>query len=261
VKKLKDYLNLDALTVTGKTLGENLRELEEENYFSKVQRFLNNYKVEPEAIIRNIETPLKKEGSIAVLKGNIAPLGCVVKKSAVEEKLYNFIGCANVFDSQDAALQALVNDKIQPQTVIVVRYEGPKGSGMPEMYYVTETLANIPELSDSVSIITDGRFSGAPRGPVIGHISPEAAEGGPIAVIKDDDLIEINIPLRKLDLIGVNNEQLPKEKINEMIELRLSQWSPPKPKITRGVLALYTKLATSASLGSYMSASNDINQR
>ena len=257
LKKLSDYLNLDVLTVTGKTWRENLKALEEENYFSKVQRFLINYKVEPETIIRNIETPLKKEGSIAVLKGNIAPLGCVVKKSAVDEKLYKFIGRAKVFDSQDGALQALLNGEIQPQTVIVVRYEGPKGSGMPEMFYVTEALINIPELANSVAIITDGRFSGASRGPVIGHISPEAMEGGPIAVIQDGDLIKIDITHRKLDLIGVSSEQVSKEKINEIIQSRINQWSPPKSKFTQGVLALYTKLATSASLGGYILPSTD----
>ena len=257
LKKLSEYLNLDVLTVTGKTWRENLKALEEENYFSKVQRFLINYKVEPETIIRNIETPLKKEGSIAVLKGNIAPLGCVVKKSAVDEKLYKFIGRAKVFDSQDGALQALLNGEIQPQTVIVVRYEGPKGSGMPEMFYVTEALINIPELANSVAIITDGRFSGASRGPVIGHISPEAMEGGPIAVIQDGDLIKIDITHRKLDLIGVSSEQVSKEKINEIIQSRINQWSPPKSKFTQGVLALYTKLATSASLGGYILPSTD----
>ncbi len=168
-----------------------------------------------------------------------------------------FTGNAKVFDSQDSALQALLNGEIQPQTVIVVRYEGPKGSGMPEMFYVTEALVNIPELANSVAIITDGRFSGASRGPVIGHVSPEAMEGGPIAVIQDDDLITIDITDRKLDLIGVSSEQVSKEKINEIIVSRINQWSPPKSKFTQGVLALYTNLATSASLGGYIIPSTD----
>ncbi|MHA1348985.1 MAG: dihydroxy-acid dehydratase [Candidatus Odinarchaeia archaeon] len=252
IKKLSKYLHLDALTVTGKTWSENLRELEEKDYFSKVQRYLTNYQLKPEAIIKNINDPLRKEGTIAVLKGNIAPSGAVIKKVALDPKLYYFVGAAKVFNSDEDALNALMNGEIKPNTVIVVRCEGPKGSGMPEMFYLTEALINIPELCESVAIVTDGRFSGASRGPVVGHVSPEAVEGGPIAVVHDGDLIEIDVKNRKLNVIGVEGERLPLEKVDEILNSRLEKWTPPKLKFTRGVLGLYAKLATSPNLGGYI---------
>ncbi|MFH1389602.1 MAG: dihydroxy-acid dehydratase [Candidatus Margulisiibacteriota bacterium] len=195
-------------------------------------------------IIRATTNPYHKEGSLAVLKGNIAPEGGVVKQTAVSAKMMKFAGKAKVFDSEDAAQKAILGGKIKAGDVVVIRYEGPKGGpGMREMLYPTSAIAGMG-LSDSVAMITDGRFSGGTRGPCIGHVSPEAAAGGPIAIVKDGDIIEIDIHNRKLNV-----------KLSDVeINLRLRQWKEPKPKFDSGWLARYQKLVTSASTGAVLKA-------
>ncbi|MBU1617419.1 MAG: dihydroxy-acid dehydratase [Candidatus Margulisbacteria bacterium] len=195
-------------------------------------------------IIRATTNPYHKEGSLAVLKGNIAPEGGVVKQTAVSAKMMKFTGKAKVFDSEDAAQKAILSGKIKAGDVVVIRYEGPKGGpGMREMLYPTSAIAGMG-LSDSVALITDGRFSGGTRGPCIGHVSPEAAAGGPIAIVKDGDIIEIDIHNRKLNV-----------KLSDVeINLRLRQWKEPKPKFDSGWLARYQKLVTSASTGAVLKA-------
>jgi dihydroxy-acid dehydratase len=193
-------------------------------------------------IIRPLSNPYHKHGGLAVLKGNLAPEGAVVKQTAVSSKMMKHLGKAKVFDSEDAAQRAILGGKIRHGDVVVIRYEGPRGGpGMREMLYPTSAIAGMG-LSESVALITDGRFSGGTRGPCIGHVSPEAAEGGPIAIIRDGDLIEIDIPNRRLHL------KLTTEEIN----LRLARWKPPKPKFTSGWLARYQKLVTSASTGAVL---------
>ena len=224
--RIKDRLNLNCMTVTGKTLHENLWEL-------KILNLKKNREV-----IRTKENPYHREGGIAVLKGNLAPRGSVVKQSAVDPKIMKHSGPARVFDCEEDANDAILGGKIEKGDVIVIRYEGPKGGpGMREMLQATSAVAGMG-LSDSVALITDGRFSGGTRGPCIGHISPEAAEGGPIAIVRDGDIIEIDIPQRKLNL------KLSEKEIQE----RLKRWKKKEKRLT-GVLKRYSKMVSSADKG------------
>ncbi|MFH1347773.1 MAG: dihydroxy-acid dehydratase, partial [Candidatus Margulisiibacteriota bacterium] len=193
-------------------------------------------------IIRSLNKPYHKEGGMAILKGNLAPNGCVVKQSAVSPKCMKFKGKAVVFESEEAAMKAIMGRKIKSGMVIVVRYEGPKGGpGMREMLSPTAAIAGLG-LGESVALITDGRFSGGTRGACIGHVSPEAAEGGTIAIVKNGDIIEIDIHKRIINL------KLSRDEIN----LRLAQWKPKKPKISTGWLARYHELVTSANTGAVL---------
>jgi len=226
MQRIKDYLNLECLTVTGKTLIENI-----ENAV-----VLNS--IISKEVIRTADKPYHKEGGIAVLYGSLSPDGSVVKQSAVSKKMLIHKGPARVFDSEEDAMMAIMKKKIKRRDVIVIRYEGPKGGpGMREMLSATSAITGMG-LSASIALITDGRFSGGTRGPCIGHVSPEAAEGGPIAIVKDGDIIEINIPKRKLDI------KLSKEEIDR----RLRKWINPKKKLS-GVLKRYSQLVSSADRG------------
>jgi dihydroxy-acid dehydratase len=251
MKQLIDKLHLDVPTVTGSTVGENIQNLEKENYFEKIATYLENYQVTRDDVIRNSKLS-SETGSITILKGNIAPEGAVVKVTAVDPSMHKFTGRAKVFDSQDNAVKAIFDDKIESGDVIIIRYEGPKGSGMPEQFYATEAVASDPKLNVSVALLTDGRFSGASRGPCIGHISPEAAEGGTIALLEDNDLIEIDIPKRRLELIGVKSQILESEEVTKILTERKKTWKSPPRKFTTGMLAFYTQHATSASKGGRM---------
>jgi dihydroxy-acid dehydratase len=183
-----------------------------------------------------------KEGGIAVLKGNLAPDGSVVKQTAVSDKMKTFTGKARVFESEESTMKALLKKDIKAGEVIVIRYEGPRGGpGMREMLAPTATVIGLG-MSEKIALITDGRFSGGTRGPCIGHVSPEAMEGGPIAIIQDGDKITIDIPRRKLHLDLSDGE----------IKKRLSHWKPPAPKIKTGWLARYSRNVTSASTGAVM---------
>ena len=196
-------------------------------------------------IIRPLSNAYHKQGGLAVLRGNLAPEGAVVKQTAVSSKMLKHTGKAKVFDSEEAAQKAILGGKVKHGDVVVIRYEGPRGGpGMREMLYPTSAIAGMG-LSESVALITDGRFSGGTRGPCIGHVSPEAAVGGPIAAVRDGDIIEIDITNRKLNL------KLSTDEIN----LRLAKWKPPKPKFTSGWLARYQQLATSASTGAVLKSS------
>ncbi|MCL4475560.1 MAG: dihydroxy-acid dehydratase [Nitrospirae bacterium] len=195
-----------------------------------------------EDVIRPLNKAYHKQGGIAILRGNIAPDGAVVKQSAVSQNVMRFEGTAKVYDSEEKGMKAILAGNIRSGDVVVIRYEGPKGGpGMREMLSTTATIAGMG-LSESVALITDGRFSGGTRGPCIGHISPEAMEGGPIAVIRDGDRILIDITKRKIELLVPDEE----------IKKRLSQWKPPKPKITKGYLSRYARMVTSAGKGAVM---------
>ncbi|RKY04470.1 dihydroxy-acid dehydratase [Candidatus Poribacteria bacterium] len=251
--EIREILNLDAMTVTGKTVGENLKELEESGFFERMPKYLENFGLKLRDIIRSPDDPLSKEGGIAILKGNIAPKGAVVKRSAVAPEMRRFVGRARVFDGQREALEAIFSGTIEPGDVIVIRYEGPKGSGMPEQFYVTEAIASDPVLNRSVALVTDGRFSGASRGPCIGHVSPEAAERGPIAAVEEGDMILIDIPKGKLELVGTKDGELSPEAADRLIRDRLAKLPPFEPKYDRGLMGLYVRLATSASEGGGLS--------
>ncbi|MDI3281372.1 MAG: dihydroxy-acid dehydratase [Bacillota bacterium] len=216
-------LDLEARAVTGPTLRDRLAGVRNRN---------------PE-VIRPAERAYHREGGLAVLRGNLAPEGAVVKQSAVSEKMLRHRGPARVFDSEQAAVEAILGGRIRPGDVIVIRYEGPRGGpGMREMLLPTSAVAGMG-LDESVALISDGRFSGATRGASIGHISPEAAEGGPIALVREGDPIEIDIPARRLTLV-VSEEEL---------AARRAAWQPPRPRIERGYLARYARLVSSASRG------------
>ncbi len=197
-----------------------------------------------ESVIHPVNDPVKKEGGIAILFGNLAPKGAVVKQSGVSSAMMKFTGTARCFDSEERAMSALMEGKIQSGDVVVIRYEGPKGGpGMREMLAPTAAIMGLG-LGDSVALITDGRFSGGTRGPCIGHISPEAAEGGPIALVEDGDKIILDIPSRKLELL-IDEETL---------NARRAAWQPPEPKIKKGWLARYAKVVTSAYTGAITTA-------
>ena len=222
----KNLLYTDLITVTGKTVGENIA--------GRVNR-------DPE-VIRPIDNPYSETGGIAVLKGNIAPDSGVVKRSAVVPEMMVHEGPARVFDCEEDAIAAIKGGKIVAGDVVVIRYEGPKGGpGMREMLNPTSAIAGMG-LGSSVALITDGRFSGASRGASIGHVSPEAAVGGPIALIHEGDIIRIDIPANKLDVL-VSDEEL---------EARRKEWKPREPKVKEGYLARYEKMVTSANLGAVL---------
>jgi dihydroxy-acid dehydratase len=198
-------------------------------------------------VIRPLNKAYHKEGGIAILRGNLSPQGAVVKQSAVSKAMMRFEGAAKVFDSEEKAMRAIMGGKISPGDVVVVRYEGPKGGpGMREMLSPTAAIAGMG-LSNSVALITDGRFSGGTRGPCIGHVSPEAMEGGPIALVRDGDRISIDIPGRKLELLVSRAE----------LGNRLKRWKKPEPKIKKGWLARYARLVSSAGTGAVMKESCD----
>ena len=222
----KDLLDTGALTCTGKTLGENLEGVVNRN----------------PALIRPIGDPYSPDGGIAVLKGNLAPEGCVVKRSAVAPEMMRHQGPARVFNSEEEAIDAIYAGKIRKGDVVVIRYEGPKGGpGMREMLNPTSAICGMG-LGESVALITDGRFSGATRGAAIGHVCPEAAQGGPIALVEEGDQIAIDIPACKIELL-VDGDTLAKRK---------AAWVCPEPKIKTGYLARYAKLVTSAARGAVL---------
>lgn len=238
--RLKEYLNLDVLTVTGKTLEENLSILEKNNYFNEVNTFLKNYKISPSEIIRTLDNPYYKKGGLAVLDGNLAPKGAVVKHSAVDQKMHYHVGKAKTFNSEEKAVEAIKQNEIDPGDVVIIRYEGPKGSGMPEMLKTTEAIVNRPGLVSSTALVTDGRFSGATRGPAIGHVTPEAAVGGPIAYVKNNDLIEIDIENRNLNIVGIDGEKKSDKDIEKIIKERIKEITIKKSIPQKGALNLFT---------------------
>jgi len=250
MKELKDYLHLDQLTVTGKTLAENLAELEKFSYLEYMESEAPANL--PDDVIYPAAAPLNQEGSVAILKGNLAPMGAVVKHSAVEPEMHEFVGRIKAFDTEEEALEAVLSGEIVSGDAVIIRYEGPKGSGMPEMFYTSEAIASDEVLNTSTALITDGRYSGATRGPAIGHVSPEAVDGGPIALVEDGDLLEINIPERKLNVIGIAGEEKTEAEIDEILAARREKWQRPEPKFNRGTLGLYVRHAVPAAKGAYI---------
>jgi dihydroxy-acid dehydratase len=253
---IREHLNLDVMTVTGKTLGENLESLHNEGFFNRIAMYLVSYGLKRTDVIRDPAVRDESHiGSIAVLKGNIAPEGSVVKYSAVPEPMLKHIGPARVFESEEACYQAVVDKSIHPGEVLIIRNEGPRGSGMPEMYMTTEALASIPELSATTALLTDGRFSGATKGPCIGHISPEAVMGGPLRLVCDGDIIEIDIPNRSLTVVGINGKMLSTKDVETVFEqrsLKCNLNTRKGPENRSGVLGRYTNRAASAMKGAYM---------
>ena len=252
MEEIRDMLHLDVMTVTGKTLGENLEELKKNGYYDKCQEYLDQWKLKREDVIRPFDRPFGTDGSIAILKGNLAPDGAVVKHTVVPKEMFEAILRARPFDCEEDAIHAVLTHEIRPGDAVIIRYEGPKGSGMPEMFYTTEAIASDAELGASIALLTDGRFSGASKGPAIGHISPEAAEGGPIALVEEDDLIEVSIPRRILRIVGVNGDRRTEEEIERILSERRKAWKPRKSHYIHGVLKLFAETAVSPMKGGYM---------
>ncbi len=258
MEEIKEHLHLDAMTVTGKTLGENLQELRENGFYERcgkwLQEFNERYGVSltKEDIIRPYDKALGTDGSIAVLRGNLAPEGAVIKHTACPREMFRAVLKARPFDSEEECLDAVLNHKVQKGDAVFIRYEGPKGSGMPEMFYTSEAISSDQELGRSIALITDGRFSGASTGPVIGHCSPEAADGGPIALVEEGDLIEIDVMERKLNIIGIHGEKKTPEEIDAVLAERKKNWKPRKLRYERGVLRLFSEHAASPMKGAYL---------
>ena len=252
MEQLRPLLHLDAMTVTGKTLGENLDELKTSGYYEKCAAYLLRTGLTKEDVIRPYDRPLGSEGTTAVLRGNLAPYGAVVKHSAVPKEMHQAVLRARPFDCEEDAIAAVLSHEIQPGDAVFIRYEGPKGSGMPEMFYTTEAIASDELLSRSIALITDGRFSGATKGPAVGHVSPEAAEGGPIALVEENDLIEIDIPKRLLAIVGVQGERKTPAEMENILAQRKKNWLPRAPRYEKGVLKIYSEHAVSPMKGGYM---------
>ena len=245
--ELKDMLHLDVMTVTGKTLGENLEDLEKENFFQRNLGYLHNYGLEREQVIFPVEKAREK-GSVAILRGNLAPDGAVIKYSACTEDMRERKGPARVFNCEEDAYQAVVDKKVAPGDMLIIRYEGPRGSGMPEMLMTTEAIVCDEELNGEVALITDGRFSGATRGAAIGHVSPEAAAGGPLAFVEDGDILAYSVKNRSLDIVGIRGEEKSPEEIEEILQERRKAGILPRPE-RKCLLKRYTSHALSAMEG------------
>ena len=252
MEEIKEMLHLDVMTVTGKTLGENLEDLKNNGFYEKSHRYLDQLGLKKTDIIRPFDHPIGTNGSISILKGNLAPEGAVIKHSAVPKEMHKAILKAKPFDCEEEAIDAVLKKVIQPGDAVIIRYEGPKGSGMPEMFYTTEAISSDEELASTVALITDGRFSGATRGPAIGHVSPEAASGGPIALVEEDDLIEIDVEKRILRIIGINGEEKTEEEVSAILAKRKEKWVPKPEKYPSGVLKIFSQHAVSPMKGGYM---------
>lgn len=252
MEEIKEFLHLDVMTVTGKTLEENLKDLQLNGFYENCHKYLPTLGVKVGDIIKPLHTPIKAQGAIAILKGNLAPEGAVVKHSAISPRLMQVTLKARVFDCEENAIEAVLQKKIHPGEAVFIRYEGPKGSGMPEMFYTTEAIASDPELVETIALLTDGRFSGATRGPAIGHVSPEASEGGPIALVENDDLIRIDIPARTLDIIGTDSIERSVEEIEKILSERRAHWIKPESQYKKGILDIYTHNSVSPMKGAYM---------
>ncbi len=258
MEEIKEHLHLDAMTVTGKTLGENLKELKTNGFYERCDKWLQEFnkryhiQLTKEDIIRPYDKALGTDGSIAILRGNLAPEGAVIKHTACPKEMFHAILKARPFDSEEECLEAVLKHQVQKGDAVFIRYEGPKGSGMPEMFYTSEAISSDKELGKSIALITDGRFSGASTGPVIGHCSPEASDGGPIALVEEGDLIEIDIAERKLNIIGILGEKKSPEEIDRILKERKSNWKPREPKYRKGVLRLFSQHAASPMKGAYL---------
>jgi dihydroxy-acid dehydratase len=204
--------------------------------------YLENFGIKPDEVIQALDSPYNANGGLTILQGNLAPESAVVKHAAVDPKMHRHVGPARPFDTEEDAIDAVLKERIVPGDVVIIRYEGPKGSGMPEMFRATETIYNRPELRASIALVTDGRFSGATRGPAIGHVTPEAAAGGPLALVEEGDLISIDIAAQTLDIVGFDNTRQDPAAVDRLLQERRAAWKrfDKKPD---GVLGLFTRMA------------------
>src|SRR5262245_28135880 len=228
--ELRDMLHLDCITVTGKTVGENLEEVEHSKFFMRERLgYLRNLRIDRDEIIRPRDDPFATDGGLAILRGNVAPDGAMMKTFSVPKEMHAHTGPARVFEDEADAIDALIERSIKPGDVLVIRYEGPRARGMPELYFAAAILSADEVLNKTTAMVTDGRYSGAMQGPCIGHVTPEALEGGPIALVEENDLIELNAPERRLAIVGIDGQPRPEEEVTEILEERRQRWTPRSP--------------------------------
>ncbi len=249
--ELLPFLRLDVMTVTGKTLGENLEDVKRSTFFAEGKGYLANHRLTPRHVLKSLEEPQQTGGTIAVLEGNLAPGGAVMKHAAADPKMHEHVGPAIVYDCEEDAIKGVLAHEVQPGSVMVIRNEGPRQAGMPEMYFCTTILSARPELATSTAIVTDGRFSGATKGPCIGHVTPEAAVGGPLALVEPGDLIQISVSQRRLAIVGIAGERRTAEEVDRILADRRTRWVPPAPQHPFGVLALFSRAAAGAMEGAH----------
>ena len=242
MEEIKSMLHLDVMTVTGKTLGENLEDLKKSGFYEHCDRILRE---KTEALGLSVSRT-------DIIHDFDHAKGCVIKHTACPKNMFRATLRAKPYDSEEACIDAVLHGKVQPGDAIFIRYEGPRGSGMPEMFYTGEAVCADPKLAASVALITDGRFSGASRGPVIGHVSPEAAAGGPIAFVEEGDLIEIDVEARRLEIVGIHGERKTPEEIDAVLKERRKNWKGFTSRYRHGLLKLYAEHAVSAMKGAYM---------
>jgi len=250
IANLGDALDGGTMTITGKTLAQSAENYLKSRPAELVGGYLNRFGLAPESIIRAADVPVRKSAPIAILFGNLAPSGAVIKQTLVEAGQRTF--STRVFDDQESALKAIVSHKIEAGDAIVIRYEGPKATGMPEQFYATELLAIDETIAKQVAVLTDGRFSGATRGLCVGHISPEAAADGPIALLEDGDKVLVDVENRRLELAGDKSRMMTEKEASQLLERRRASTKRPTAKRHSGLLGIYTSLASSVEKGCLM---------
>ena len=252
-------LEMNALTVTGKTLRQNLDDVQSSDFFRAGEGYLTNYATRDHSrsmvrtdVVRDLEDPHNSFGSVAILTGNLAPEGAVFKYSACDPAMYEHRGSAVVFESEEDCFAAVTGLKVQAGDILIVRNEGPASCGMPELFNTSSAIVAIPQYRSTVALITDGRFSGATAGPVIGHVSPEAAAGGPIATVETGDTVEISLSRRSLNIVAVRDGFSTAGDVARILMQRQATWHKPPRRYTTGILGAYTRLAVSPMKGAYM---------
>ena len=253
-------LEMNALTITGKTLRQNMEDARASDFFQAGEGYLSNYATADHSrslqrtdVIRDLDDARNSFGSVAILTGNFAPEGAVFKYSACDPAMHEHRGRAVVFESEEECFAAVTGQKVEPGDVLIVRNEGPASCGMPELFNTSAAIMAIPQYRTSIALITDGRFSGGTAGPVIGHVSPEAATGGPIATVESGDTVEISLSRRALNIVAVRDGFSTGGEVARILMQRQATWRKPPRRYTRGILGAYTRLAVSAMKGAYMS--------
>ena len=245
--------------MTGKTLRENLEDVKKSDFFRAGEGYLSNYATRDGSralrrtdVIRDADSADNTHGSVAILTGNLAPEGAVFKYSACDPAMYEHTGRAVVFESEEDCFAAVTGLKVHPGDVLIVRNEGPASCGMPELFNTSSAIVAIEQYRSSVALVTDGRFSGGTAGPVVGHVSPEAAVGGPIALVATGDTVQLSLSRRGLNIVAVHDGGSTAGDVIRTLEQRRSRWRKPPRRYSRGMLGVYTRLAVSPMQGAYM---------
>lgn len=252
MEELKPWLHLDALTVTGRTLEENLQDIKQSSFYQLAGGYLQNFAVQKRDVLATPEAPFADRGPIAALFGNLAPQGAIINTSGLPAERLQHTGPAVPFDSEEEATEAIVRGRVKPGDVVVVRYEGPAATGMPELHHPTAVLLTHPALSQSTALVTDGRFAGVSRGLCVGYVSPEAQAGGPLALVRPRDVILIDVPARRLELLGEQGRIGSAADGERILAQRRREWQAKPTRHRAGVLGLYTHMVGATSQGAKM---------